>query len=119
MPPRIPGVSFADAFRLFRRFGWEFSHQNGSHVHMVNSDGSYITIPRYDQRDISANLLGQIVEDAGLDHDHFCGVLGAPTGTGVARHGVGGRARSGTTKRAGFKPAPTFLLQETWTTTRA
>ena len=76
MPPRIPGVSFADAFRLFRRFGWEFSHQNGSHVHMVNSDGSYITIPRHDQRDINANLLGQIVEDAGIDHDHFLWGLG-------------------------------------------
>ena len=71
MPPRIPGVSFADPYRLFQRFGWRFSHQAGSHFHPINSEGVYVTITRHGQRDIDARLLGQIVEDAGINPDHF------------------------------------------------
>ncbi len=71
MPPRIPGVSYADAYSLFQRFGWRFSHQVGSHVHLINSEGLYVTITRHGRRDIDARLLGQIVADAGINPDHF------------------------------------------------
>ena len=76
MPPLIRGVGFADAYALFQRFGWRFHHQSGSHVHLINDADVYMSIPRHGNRDISAKLMGQIVEDAGIDPDHFLWGLG-------------------------------------------
>ena len=76
MPARIPGVSFADAYALLRRFGWRFSHQAGSHIHMVNDAGGRIVIPRHGSADITPALMGKIVEQAGIDPDHFLWGLG-------------------------------------------
>ena len=71
MLPRIAGVSFADAVRVFQQFGWEFSHQQGSHYHMVNAAGVYVTLTRHGRRDVDARLLRQTVADAGINPDHF------------------------------------------------
>lgn len=76
MPPRIPGVSFADAYALLQGFGWRFSHQTGSHVHLVNESGERITIPHHIRRDVDARTLGRIVEQAGINPDHFLWGLG-------------------------------------------
>ena len=76
MPTRIPGVSFADAYRLLQRFGWRFSHQTGSHVHMVNDDGVLVTVPRHDRSDINPRMMGTIVANAGINPDHFLWGLG-------------------------------------------
>ena len=76
MPPRIPGVSFADAYALLQRFGWRFSHQTGSHVHLVNESGLRIAIPHHARRDVSGRTLGRIVEQAGINPDHFLWGLG-------------------------------------------
>ena len=76
MPARIAGVRFWEAYALFRRFGWRYSHQNGSHVHLINDAGVLVAIPRHDRRDINAKLLGGIVEQAGINPDHFLWGLG-------------------------------------------
>ena len=76
MPPLIPGVRFREAYALFLRFGWRYSHQNGSHVHLVDDDGVLIAIPRHDRKDINSKLLGDIVEQSGINPDHFLWALG-------------------------------------------
>ena len=76
MPPLIPGVRFREAYALFLRFGWRYSHQNGSHVHLTNDDGLLIAIPRHDLRVLNSRLLGDIVEQAGINPDHFWGLAG-------------------------------------------
>ena len=76
MPTRIPGVRFADAYALFQSFGWRFNRQVGSHIRMVNDAGTYITIPRHDRRDLNPKTLGGIVEQAGINPDHFLWGLG-------------------------------------------
>ena len=101
MPPRIAGVSFADAVRVFQQFGWEFSHQQGSHYHMVNADGVYVTLTRHGRRDIDARLLGQTVEDAGINPDEFLWGWGGLT--------VGGRrAPRGLAAGSFGFPVPSF-----------
>ena len=76
MPPRIPGVSYTEAYALFRRFGWRFLYQSGSHVYLENETGVRITIPRHHRRDIAPTTMGRIVEQAGIDPDHFLWGLG-------------------------------------------
>ena len=76
MPPRMPGVSFSDAYALMLRFGWRFDHQKGSHVILLNDAGVYITLPRHDRRDVAPGIMGKIVVDAGIDPDHFLWGLG-------------------------------------------
>ena len=76
MPARIAGVSYADAYALLRRFGWRFSHQVGSHVHLVNDAGEQIVIPRHSNADINPGMMGLIVADAGINPDHFLWGLG-------------------------------------------
>ena len=76
MPPRIPGVSFADAYGLLQRFGWRFDHQTGSHIILVNNASAHIVLPRHDRRDIAPGIMGKIVTDAGIDPDHFLWGLG-------------------------------------------
>ena len=76
MPPRIPGVSFTDAYALLHRFGWRFSHQTGSHVHLVNESGGSIAIPHHASRDVDPRTLGRILAQAGINPDHFLWGLG-------------------------------------------
>ena len=85
MPTRIPGVRFADAYALPQSFGWRFNRQVGSHIRMVNDAGTYITIPRHDRRDLDSKTLGGIVEQAGINPDHFLWGLGRADRRGPPR----------------------------------
>ena len=76
MPPRIPGVRFAEAYALLLSFGWSFSHQTGSHAHLINDAGQRISVPRHDRTDINPRTMGQIVTQAGINPDHFLWGLG-------------------------------------------
>ena len=93
MPPRIPSVSFAEAYALLQRFGWRFSHQTGSHIRMVNDAGVRISIPRHDRTDIDARTMGSIVAQAGINPDHFLWGLGRADRSG--RRGAAQRGRLG------------------------
>ena len=76
MPPLIRNVAFAQAIALLQRFGYRQTRQNGSHVRMVNAAGHEITLTNHGSRSIRATTMGRIVEQAGINPDHFLWGLG-------------------------------------------
>ena len=76
MPTLIRNVTFAQAFALLQRFGYRQTGQRGSHVHMTNADGNEVTLVNHGNRPISAGTMGAIIEQAGINPDHFLWGLG-------------------------------------------
>ena len=76
MPPLIRNVTFAQAVALLQRFGYRQVRQSGSHVRMVNAAGHAITLTDHGSRPLRGTTMGDIVEDAGIDPDHFLWGLG-------------------------------------------
>jgi predicted RNA binding protein YcfA (HicA-like mRNA interferase family) len=65
--PKIPGIDFEQAVRVFERIGYRVVGQG---KHIVMSDGSTrLTIPRH--KPINAFTMGAIARDAGLTPDEF------------------------------------------------
>jgi predicted RNA binding protein YcfA (HicA-like mRNA interferase family) len=65
--PKIPGINFEQAVRVFERIGYQVVRQG---KHIVISDGlTRLTIPRHNP--INAFTMGAIARDAGLTPDEF------------------------------------------------
>ena len=76
MPALIRNVRFAQAVALLQRFGYRRTGQRGSHVFMTNADGNDITLVNHGSRPLGAGTMGSIVDDAGINPDHFLWGLG-------------------------------------------
>lgn len=65
--PKIPGISSAQAVRVFEKLGYRILRQG---KHIVMSDGlTRLTIPRHNP--INAYTMGAIARDADLVPDEF------------------------------------------------
>ena len=76
MPALIRNVRFAQAVALLQRFGYRRTGQRGSHVFMTNADGNDITLVNHGSRPLGAGTMGSIVDEAGVNPDHFLRGLG-------------------------------------------
>jgi predicted RNA binding protein YcfA (HicA-like mRNA interferase family) len=69
--PRLPGVNYLDAVRVFEKVGFRVLRQG---KHIIMTDGSRkLVIPR--QNPINALTMGGIVRTAGLTIDQFRSLL--------------------------------------------
>jgi predicted RNA binding protein YcfA (HicA-like mRNA interferase family) len=65
--PRLPGISSADAIRVFQKLGYRIARQGR---HIVMSNGSIrLIIPRH--AEVNALTMGAIARDAGLTPEQF------------------------------------------------
>ena len=65
--PRLPGISHADAVRVFRRAGFHIAREG---KHTIMSNGSVrLTIPRHTS--INAFTMAEIARDAGMSPEKF------------------------------------------------
>lgn len=45
--PKLPVVSASDLAKVFKKIGFEFISQEGSHIKMAHPDGRKVTIPNH------------------------------------------------------------------------
>jgi predicted RNA binding protein YcfA (HicA-like mRNA interferase family) len=69
--PKLPGISHAEAVRVFRKIGFGIARE-GKHTIMTNGRVR-LTIPRHNT--INAFTMADIARDAGLTPDQFRDLL--------------------------------------------
>ena len=71
--PKLPVLSGKDLIKALSRIGYNFDHQTGSHVTLVNPSGKKITIPNH--RELGPGILRAIIKQAGLSIEEFLKLL--------------------------------------------
>jgi hypothetical protein len=65
--PKLPGISYATALRVFTKLGFRIAHEG---THTVMSNGRVrLTIPRHNP--INAFTMADLARDAGLTPERF------------------------------------------------
>lgn len=61
--------SWCDVIKVRQHFGFQVHRQKGSHIHLMNMDGKYVTVPRHDP--IKEPTLKSILDQAGISKEDF------------------------------------------------
>ena len=67
--PKLPVLSGNDLIKALSRIGYNFDHQTGSHITLVNKSGKKITVPNH--RELGPGILRAIIKQAGLSIEEF------------------------------------------------
>ena len=68
----LPSYTSKKLIRFFKKQGWREDRQRGSHLSLVNPDGSKtITIPVHSGTDIGKGLFKRILNDAEISVEEF------------------------------------------------
>jgi predicted RNA binding protein YcfA (HicA-like mRNA interferase family) len=72
---RLPIVSGRDVAKAFRKIGFDFDHQRGSHIVLRQADHPHrrLTVP--DHSEVAKGTLRAILRQAGLGVDEFIRLL--------------------------------------------
>ena len=72
---KLPVVSGGDAVRAFRKVGYEFDQQHGSHiiVRHVETPHRRLSIPNH--KELAKSALRALIREAGLSADEFSRLL--------------------------------------------
>lgn len=72
--PKLPVISGKKALKAFRKAGWHFDHQRGSHVVLAKpGNPNILTVPMHDELD--RGTLRHLIDAAGMTVDQFCQFL--------------------------------------------
>jgi len=69
--PKLPVLSGRELVKVLRRAGFEFHHQEGSHMILKQQEPPYFRISVPDHRTIKRGLLRGIIREAGLSREEF------------------------------------------------
>ena len=72
--PALPVISGQEAVRAFKKFGWQFDRQRGSHVILVK-EGHSATLSVPDHREVARGTLRSLIRAAGLTVEEFVAAL--------------------------------------------
>lgn len=61
--------SWRDVIKVLQHFGFQVYRQKGSHIHLMNMDRKYVTVPRHDP--IKEPTLKSILDQAGISKEDF------------------------------------------------
>jgi predicted RNA binding protein YcfA (HicA-like mRNA interferase family) len=67
---RLPGLSGAEAVKVFQKAGWTVDRQRGSHVILVK-DGHPATLSVPDHKELAKGTLRSLIRAAGMTTDDF------------------------------------------------
>ena len=72
---RLPVVSGEEALKTFRKIGYQFDHQTGSHMILRRNQAPHrrLTIPNH--KEIAKGTLRSLIREAGLTVDQFVELL--------------------------------------------
>ncbi len=66
---KLPVLSGNDVIKDLSRIGYNFDHQTGSHITLVNKSGKKITVPN--RRELGPGLLRAIIKQEDLSIEEF------------------------------------------------
>ncbi len=69
MSPKLPARTASQLLVILKRHNFVAVRQNGSHIILEHPDGTHVTVPVHQGRDIGKGLLRQIMRDANLTVD--------------------------------------------------
>jgi len=72
---RLPVLSGREIRRALGRIGYEFDHQEGSHMILRRSFPPHRRIPVPDHREVARGTLRAIIREVGLTVDEFLALL--------------------------------------------
>ena len=72
---KLPVISGSDAVRAFRRAGYEFDEQHGSHIIMRHVDPLHRRLSIPNHKELAKGTLRALIREAGLSVDEFARLL--------------------------------------------
>jgi predicted RNA binding protein YcfA (HicA-like mRNA interferase family) len=72
---KLPVVSGGDAVRAFRKAGYEFDQQHGSHIIVRHVDPPHRRLSIPDHKELAKGTLRTLIREAGLSVDEFTRLL--------------------------------------------
>jgi predicted RNA binding protein YcfA (HicA-like mRNA interferase family) len=72
---KLPVVSGSDAVRVFRKVGYEFDDQHGSHIILRRSDPPYRRLSVPNHKELAKGTLRALIREAGLTVEEFARLL--------------------------------------------
>jgi predicted RNA binding protein YcfA (HicA-like mRNA interferase family) len=72
---KLPVVSGSDAVRAFRKVGYEFDEQHGSHIIVRHVDAPHRRLSIPNHKELAKGTLRTLIREAGLSVDEFTRLL--------------------------------------------
>ena len=72
---KLPVVSGSEAVKAFRRVGYEFDEQHGSHMILRHGDPPYRRLSVPNHKELAKGTLRALIREAGLTVEEFSSLL--------------------------------------------
>ena len=72
---KLPVISGSDAVRAFRKIGYEFDDQHGSHIILRRADPPHRRLSVPNHTELAKGTLRALIREAGLTVDEFTRLL--------------------------------------------
>src|SRR5208283_5183174 len=72
---KLPVVSGSDAVKAFRKMGYEFDEQHGSHIILRHSDPPHRRLSVPNHKELAKGTLRALIREAGLTVEEFASML--------------------------------------------
>jgi len=72
---KLPVVSGSEAVKAFRKIGYEFDEQHGSHMIIRHADRPHRRLSVPNHKELAKGTLRALLREAGLTVDEFAGLL--------------------------------------------
>lgn len=69
--PKLTPINSNELVKILEKQGFVQSHQKGSHLRMVHTDGRKTTIPIHGGEKVGVGLLRKILRDSGISRGDF------------------------------------------------
>ena len=72
---KLPVVSGSEAVRAFRKIGYEFDEQHGSHIILRHDDAPHRRLSIPNHKELAKGTLRALIREAGLTVEEFVGLV--------------------------------------------
>jgi len=72
---KLPVISGSDAVKAFRKIGYEFDEQHGSHIILRHASPPYRRLSVPNHKELAKGTLRTLIREAGLTVEEFVGLL--------------------------------------------
>jgi predicted RNA binding protein YcfA (HicA-like mRNA interferase family) len=72
---KLPVISGSDAVKAFRKAGYEFDRQHGSHIILRRAELPHRRLSVPDHKELAKGTLRALIREAGLTVDEFNGLV--------------------------------------------
>jgi predicted RNA binding protein YcfA (HicA-like mRNA interferase family) len=73
--PKIPPTNPNKMVKILEKEGFKVIRQKGSHIIMINNNGTRVVIPMHPGKDLKPGLTRAIIKEAGMSRERFSKLL--------------------------------------------